>query len=369
LAFPGSDLIELTSDKEDEFFATKMHCYDPLPGQKKTQSGTASCQIAPPPRICGRLAPSPTGYIHLGNAWAFLLSWLSIRARNGHLILRIEDIDPQRSRPEFTEGILEDIRWLGLDWDSGPDIGGPAKTYLQSQRMGYYDQALARLDAIGATYSCFCTRKELRNLASAPHVEDSGAFYPGTCLKLDKAQRAALFATGHRAAIRLRCSGESVSFTDTLRGEGRICLVDCGGDFALRRSDGVIAYQLAVTVDDAEMGVTDVVRGRDLLASVPRQIILQRLLGYATPRYAHIPLLLDSRGDRLAKRHQSLTLRTLRQNGLDARRVTGLLSRLAGMNPRGTPASPRDLLVDFTLERMPVQDQRVTEENLRQLVL
>jgi glutamyl-tRNA synthetase len=318
-------------------------------------------------RVCGRLAPSPTGYAHLGNAWAFLLAWLSVRAQNGRLILRVEDIDPQRSKPEFIDALLEDMSWLGLDWDEGPDVAGPAQPYLQSRRKGCYEDALARLDAAGATYPCFCTRRELRNLASAPHVEDIGSPYPGTCRQLDETQRAVLFGAGCRAAVRLRCFGEEVSFTDILRGEERMRLADCGGDFALRRSDGVISYQLAVAVDDAAMGITEVVRGRDILYSTPRQIVLQRLLGYATPRYAHIPLLLDNNGERLAKRHQSLTLRGLRQQGVDARRIVGLLSRMAGLNPQEMPVGPGWLLPRFALARLPKHDQRVTEDDVRRL--
>ncbi|MDR2573682.1 MAG: tRNA glutamyl-Q(34) synthetase GluQRS [Desulfovibrio sp.] len=319
-------------------------------------------------RVCGRLAPSPTGHIHLGNAWAFLLAWLSVRSRKGRLILRVEDIDPQRSKGEFTGTLLEDLRWFGLDWDEGPDIGGPAQPYLQSLRMACYEEALARLEAVDATYPCFCTRRELRHLASAPHVEDMGTPYPGTCRRLDGEKQAALFEAGRRAAVRLRCSGTTVSFVDGLQGEIRASLADCGGDFALRRSDGVISYQLAVTVDDALMGVTDVVRGRDILPSTPRQIVLQRLLGYATPVYRHIPLLLDNGGNRLAKRHQSLTLRKLRQEGVEARRVVGLLSHMAGLNPSEMSVSPQELLPRFAPENLPKHDQCVTEDNLRRLV-
>jgi glutamyl-tRNA synthetase len=323
--------------------------------------------MRPEGRVCGRLAPSPTGYAHLGNAWAFLLAWLSVRSRNGRLILRVEDIDPQRSKAEFIGALLEDMRWLGLDWDEGPDVAGPARPYLQSRRGARYEEALARLDEAGVTYPCFCTRGELRNLASAPHAEDIGAPYPGTCRQLDGARRTALFGTGRKAAVRLRCFGEEVSFVDVLEGEKSMRLADCGGDFALRRSDGVISYQLAVTVDDAAMEITEVVRGRDILHSTPRQIVLQRLLGYATPRYAHIPLLLDDNGERLAKRHQSLTLRGLRQQGADARRVVGLLSRMAGLNPREQPVTPGDLLPRFALARLPKHDQRVTGDDVRRL--
>ena len=321
----------------------------------------------PADRICGRLAPSPTGYAHLGNAWAFLLAWLAVRARKGVLILRLEDIDPQRSRPEFATALLEDLRWLGLDWDQGPDVGGPAGPYEQSRRTAVYADVLARLEAAGLTYPCFCTRKELRLLAAAPHVDDAGAPYPGICRELSAEQREALLRAGRKAAVRLRCAAERVDFVDALLGPQSFCLVECGGDFALRRSDGVLAYQLAVAVDDALMGVNQVVRGRDILSSTPRQIALLRLLGYAVPSYAHIPLLLDGEGQRLAKRHQSLSLRVLRERGADPRRIVGLLARLAGLNPRGWSVLPAELLPDFALERLPGADQRVTDQDLRRL--
>ncbi|WP_165066726.1 tRNA glutamyl-Q(34) synthetase GluQRS [Desulfovibrio sp. ZJ200] len=318
-----------------------------------------------PVRICGRLAPSPTGYLHLGNAWAFLLAWLAARAQNGLLILRQEDIDPQRSRPEYASAILEDLRWLGLDWDQGPDLGGPAGPYEQSRRGDFYTQALARLQAAGLTYPCFCTRKELRLLAAAPHPGDAGAPYPGTCRDLSPEQRAAALRSGRKAALRLRCPDQAIVFEDGLQGPQNFRLADCGGDFALCRSDGVVAYQLAVAVDDALMGVTQVVRGRDILPSTPRQIALLRLLGYAPPSYLHVPLLLDSGGERLAKRHHSLALRTLREKGADPRQVTGLLGRLAGLNPAGRPLSPAELLPFFSPARLPRQDLRLTDQDVR----
>ena len=207
----------------------------------------------------------------------------------------------------------------------------------------------------------------MRLLAAAPHVDDAGAPYPGICRNLDAEQREALFRAGRKAAVRLRCAEERVDFVDVLLGSQSFCLGECGGDFALRRSDGVVAYQLAVAVDDALMGVNLVVRGRDILSSTPRQIVLLRLLGHAVPSYAHIPLLLDGEGQRLAKRHQSLSLRVLRERGADPRRIVGLLARLAGLNPLGRPVRPVELLPDFALERLPGTDQRVTDQDLRQL--
>jgi len=322
--------------------------------------------------IRGRLAPSPTGFIHLGNAWAFLLAWLAARSVAGQVVLRIEDIDPQRSKPHYTAALIEDLKWLGLDWDFGPDRPASAGLQLgsfeQSQRTACYTAAIARLERAGLVYPCFCTRKELRSLAGAPHVDDAGAPYPGTCRDLSPAQQAAMLAAGRRPCLRLRCPAEPITFTDAILGEQSHTLVDCGGDFALRRSDGVVAYQLAVAVDDALMGINQVVRGRDILISTPRQIALLKLLGYGAPAYAHVPLLRDADGQRLAKRHQSLAVRNLKQAGVDPRRITGFLGTLAGCNPDGGAASPAELLPHFSLARLPAEDIRVAGETLRTLV-
>ena len=278
--------------------------------------------------VRGRLAPSPTGYMHLGNAWAFLLAWLAVRSAGGTLVLRMEDIDPQRSRPEYARALVEDLRWLGLDWDEGPAVDGaipdegdmaeqgPCGPYFQSARAALYDATLDAMDRAGLVYPCYCTRKELRQLAGAPHVDDAGAPYPGTCRHLSPEERRQREARGRRACLRLRCPEGRFHFQDGLLGEQSFTLEDCGGDFALRRSDGVVAYQLAVALDDALMGITQVVRGRDILTSTPRQLALLRLWGFEPPAYAHIPLLLDGQGERLAKRHQSLGVRELRRQGV-----------------------------------------------------
>ena len=315
----------------------------------------------------GRLAPSPTGYAHLGNAWAFLLAWLAARQNGGSVILRLEDIDPQRSRAAFAEALLDDLRWLGLDWDEGPDAGGACGPYVQSQRGDLYAEALRRLESAGLTYPCFCTRRELRNLAGAPHIGDMGTPYPGTCRLLSADERAALISAGRKASVRLRCTDAPVFFVDACLGPQKWSLTDCGGDFALRRSDGVVAYQLAVAVDDALMGVTQVVRGRDILPSTPRQIAILQALGHAPPSYAHIPLLLDAAGERLAKRHASLALRELRSRGVRAEQVVGLLARLAGLNPGGETVRPRELIREFSLRRLPTADRRISPELLRKL--
>ncbi len=335
-------------------------------------------RLPPSAGVRGRLAPSPTGFLHLGNAWAFLLAWLSARARNGELVLRLEDIDPQRSRPEYVAALIEDLRWLGLDWDYGPggvcgDVapwpsategagawapGAEGAFFYQSQRASVYAAALASLEAAGASYPCFCTRKELRLLAGAPHVDDRGAPYPGTCRHLTPEERAARLAAGRRPCVRLRCPDGLWRFEDAVMGPQAATLEDCGGDFALRRSDGVIAYQLATALDDGLMGITEVVRGRDILPSTPRQLALLRLLGLPAPQYAHFPLLLDNEGERLAKRHQSLTLAALRQRGCSPRSIVGYLGWLAGCLPQPRPAHPRELLPAFDWARVPRDDIR-----------
>lgn len=326
----------------------------------------------------GRLAPSPTGYLHLGNAWAFLLAWLAARAEGGALVLRMEDIDPDRSRREYADAIVEDLHWLGLDWDEGPGSllsqsgtdDGPHAPYEQSQRTALYAATLARLEAAGHIYPCYCTRKELRTLAGAPHVEDTGAPYPGRCRHLTPTERATLAAQGRRPALRLRCPDNDdpagiMSFEDAVYGPQSLSLTDCGGDFALRRSDGVLAYQLAVVADDQAMGITQVVRGRDILVSTPRQLWLYQLLGCTPPRYAHIPLLLDAEGERLAKRHQSLSLRALRDRGVPPAAIVGLLGKLARCRSEYVPCPPAALLPTFSLGQLPREDVCITLQDLK----
>ena len=319
--------------------------------------------------VLGRLAPSPTGLLHLGNAWAFLLAWLSARSQGGRILLRMEDLDPQRSREAYAAAIVKDLAWLGLDWDAGPGASGrspsPAQEPLvQSLRGPVYARALARLEAAGLTYPCFCSRKELRQLASAPHLGEEDLARADPCRALDAPERARLLAQGRHAALRLRCPPGPVTFSDAVMGPQRFTPEEFGGDFALRRSDGVVAYQLAVAVDDGLMGVTEVVRGRDLLPSTPRQLLVMDFLGLTPPRYAHIPLLLDAEGERLAKRHASLSLAALRDRGVEPARITGYLACLAGINPGGAPLHPRELVGRFSLDALPRKDLRVMEKDV-----
>ncbi len=304
----------------------------------------------------GRLAPSPTGFLHLGNAWSFLWAWLWAKSpqkqhatAQGSLILRMENIDPQRSRSEYAQNIEKDLRWLGLTWDG--------ETLYQSTRHHAYTQALNFLEEKGYTYPCYCTRKELRTLAGAPHVDDCGAPYPGICAQLSPEERTRKEAEGRKACVRLHCQNtQKIHFIDALYGTQAFDLQQLGGDFAIRRSDGVIAYQLAVVVDDAAQNVTHIVRGADILPSTPRQLYLQHLLGYPTPKYAHVPLLLDNHGERLAKRHSALSLQALRNDGVSPERILGLLAHLAGFE-KGCPMRPvflEELRENFSFSAFPL---------------
>ncbi|MDR2076344.1 MAG: tRNA glutamyl-Q(34) synthetase GluQRS [Desulfovibrio sp.] len=327
----------------------------------------------------GRLAPSPTGNLHLGNAFAFLLAWLSAAVQKGALVLRLEDIDPDRSRAAFVRGILEDLAWLGLTWDEGPRPSfhpdrrgaesaffpeeGAFGPYRQSARLERYEAVLQDLRRRNLLYPCFCTRRELRLLASAPHSGDEGVPYPGICRRLSGKERTARLAAKVPFSLRLDTArsmetllretpgateGSLLSWNDAVHGPQVFTPADCGGDFALRRSDGVFAYQLAVAVDDAAMDITEVVRGEDLLSSTPRQILLLRLLGAPLPRYAHIPLLRDAQGQRLAKRHKGLEVRALREAGFSPEAVIGRLAHLAGLRATPAPVPPAGLAEGFS---------------------
>ena len=308
--------------------------------------------------VTGRFAPSPSGRIHLGNILCCLLAWLSARQKGGRVILRIEDLDTARCPLRYGEQMCRDIQWLGLDWDEGPVIGGPSGPYEQSRRTALYQAALERLEAQGLVYPCFCTRAEL-HAASAPHREDGQVVYPGTCRGLTAEQAAERARrTGRAPALRLWVPEEEITFIDGHMGEyGEWLPEDCG-DFLLRRSDGMFAYQLAVVVDDAAMGVTEVVRGADLLASTPRQLLLYRLLRLEAPAFYHFPLLLGSDGQRLSKRNADAGLDTLGER-YTASEILGKLAYLAGFNPSAEPRSGESLLADFAWEKVPRADIRI----------
>jgi glutamyl-tRNA synthetase len=301
----------------------------------------------------GRFAPSPTGELHLGNARTALLAWLWARGSGGGFTLRIEDLDRPRERPGMALRQLEELAWLGLDWDEGPDPRtgsdrGPRGPYRQSQRSQLYDQALRALG--DRAYECFCSRAAIARSASAPQG-DEGPRYPGTCASLSALQRSER-RRARTPALRLRVPAGTVRFVDEIHGGQEFDVAAATGDFVLRRADGVHAYQLAVVVDDAAMGITQVLRGADLLPSTARQILLYRALGKAEPRWAHAPLVVSGSGERLAKRDGSASLATLRKGGLDPAALVAELSRLSGQEG-GPEAALATRARTFELRRIP----------------
>jgi glutamyl/glutaminyl-tRNA synthetase len=259
----------------------------------------------------GRLAPSPTGYLHLGHARTFWVAQERTRANGGKLILRNEDLDSTRFKMEFMGGMLEDLRWFGFEWSEGPDIGGPFAPYNQSERMNFYRAALEKLSVGNFIYPCTCSRKDIQQAVTAPHAEGDEPIYPGTCRSNRKSEIA-----NQKFNWRFRVSdGEKISFTDGNCGEQKFVAGKDFGDFVVWRGDDVPAYQLACIVDDAAMQITEVVRGADLLFSTARQILLYRALGLPPPEFYHCALMLDEKGERLAKRHDALSLRKLRELG------------------------------------------------------
>ncbi|MBP2017923.1 glutamyl-tRNA synthetase [Symbiobacterium terraclitae] len=317
--------------------------------------------------LCGRFAPTPSGVLHLGNALTALLSWLHVRRAGGRYILRIEDIDRARSRAELARQACDDLRWLGLDWDEGPGAGGPHGPYYQSERTELYAEALARLQAAGHLYPCYCSRAQLMAIASAPHgLAAEGPVYPGTCRRLTPEERRAREAGGKTPSLRFALPDEPVAFVDLVAGPQHFP-PGAGGDFVVRRADGVIGYQLAVVVDDALMGVTHVLRGGDLLDSTPRQILLYRALGWPVPQFGHLPLLLGPDGARLAKRHGAVTLAGIRAAGTRPEAVAGHLAYLAGLIDRPEPVRPQELIPCFDLARIPREPVRVPQETIAAL--
>ncbi len=302
--------------------------------------------------IRGRYAPSPTGPLHLGNARTALLSWLAARVARGSYLLRIEDLDGPRVRPGLEARILSELRWLGLDWDEGPDVGGASGPYRQSERLARYEESLRWLRDAGLAYPCFCSRAEIAAASQAPHgASDEGPRYPGTCAVLDPIE-ASRRAASRRPAWRFRVPPGKVGFVDGLHGPCEVDVAGEIGDFVVARADGIPAYQLAVVVDDAAMAVTDVVRGDDLLPSTARQLLLYRALGLTPPRFAHVPLVVGEDGARLAKRHGALSLGELRERGADPGAVVALLADLSGLGT-GARVSPRELVEGFDLTRLP----------------
>ena len=299
-----------------------------------------------------RLAPSPTGALHLGNARTFLLNWLIARQNGWKVVLRIEDIDGPRIKKGAAQGLIDDLRWLGIDWDEGP--------ITQSERRPFYDAALQNLFARGHAYPCVCSRKEVEAAASAPHAEDGSAVYPGTCRGRFQSIEAARASSGRAPAIRFAVpGGRTVEFEDAFSGPQSFDVARALGDFVIAKADGTPAYQLAVVVDDADMGVTNVVRGNDLLDSTPRQILLYEALGLADriPNYCHFPLVVGTDARRLAKRHGDTRLAFYRDLGVSAARVLALLARWCGVDDVGDRVTSGELIARFnlqTLSRTPI---------------
>ncbi len=295
--------------------------------------------------VRGRYAPSPSGDLHLGNLRTALLAWLFARTGDGQFVLRVEDLDRPRVRPGATQCMLDDLHWLGLDWDEGPDCGGPYGPYTQSERIDIYQQYLQRLRDLGLIYPCYCSRAEITHLAhTLQQGEEDGPRYPGTCRQLTEEQRRNYEARGRRPAFRFRVDDERlVSFTDLLTGPATQHVQRTVGDFIILRSDGIFAYQFAVIIDDALMQINQVVRGADLLSSTARQILLYEALGFSIPTFAHVPLMLDEHGKRLAKRTQSMGLAPLRSAGMTPAEVIGQLAASCGLIEQGEGISAREL--------------------------
>ena len=287
----------------------------------------------------GRFAPTPSGRMHLGNVFAGLLAWLSVKSKGGQMVLRMEDLDTLRTSAEFAQILREDLTWLGLSWD--------IETPPQSRRSEVYDRYFEKLREMGLLYPCYCTRSQLHS-PNAPHLSDGTYVYPGTCRNLQNPPDRA-------PAWRVKVPDTLWQVEDLCQGVYRENLATDCGDFVVRRADGVYVYQLAVTVDDGEAGVTEVVRGCDLLSSAPRQMYLQELFGFPHPRYTHVPMLLSGDGRRLSKRDKDLDLGALRMR-MSAPELIGKLAFACGLLDQETPVSARELAADFSWDKVKKED-------------
>ena len=305
--------------------------------------------------IKGRFAPSPTGRMHLGNVYAALLSWLSAKSKGGEWVLRIEDIDPARSKQEYADRIMDDLEWLGLTWDG--------EVTYQSQRQDIYEHYFDLLRKEGLLYPCFCTRADLL-ATQAPHESDGRVVYKGTCRNMTPTD----YPQDITPAWRIRVPDRTIETADGHYGIYRTNLTTEIGDFIVRRKDGAFAYQLVVVVDDLLMGITEVVRGRDLLLSTPQQLFMAQTLRnldtekmFPEVRYTHFPLLVNEAGQRLSKRDKSLDMGVLREQH-SAQEIIGFIAHLAGITPTTSPITPQELLPLFTWEKVPKEDIKVKSE-------
>ncbi len=305
-------------------------------------------------RVVGRLAPSPTGALHLGNARSFLLAWLSVRSRDGRIIMRMEDLDHPKVKPQAAQQALDDLHWLGLDWDEGPELGGDNAPYVQTQRAGLYREALEQLQSAGLVYPCICSRRDVENAQSAPQEGEDAVYYAGTCRGRFDSYAAArdLLPEGRLPAWRFRVAEGSICFDDGFC--GRCCEDVAGsrGDFVLARHEYGAGYMLAVVVDDAAMGVTEVLRGDDLLPATFRQLLIYRALGLMPPEFVHVPLVVGPDGRRLAKRHGDTRIAALRAAGVSAERIIGLLAYWCGWAEQGEELRAEQLLTRFDLKSL-----------------
>ena len=301
----------------------------------------------------GRFAPTPSGRMHLGNVFSALMAWASVRSQNGSLILRVEDLDIRAHNPQYTSLLLDDLQWLGLTWDKGP--------YYQSKRTELYQEALSDLRQQGLLYPCFCSRADL-HAAQAPHASDGTYVYAGTCRNLSQSEREEL-AKHKIPATRIHVPNKIYAFEDKVYGSTSQNLAESCGDFIVQRADGVFAYQLAVVVDDADMGITEVVRGSDLLSSTPRQLHLQDVLGLSHPTYAHLPLLVAPDGRRLSKRNHDLDLGVLRSQGKTPEEILGFLAYCVGLTEENEPLSAVQIANRFSWETLRAHRKNVVVEH------
>lgn len=308
--------------------------------------------------VVGRIAPSPTGWLHLGHARTFLLAWWSARSQNGKIVLRLEDLDRERCRPAFVDGCLRDLEWLGMDWDG--------EAYQQSDGCERILESARRLERLGLAYPCVCSRSDIRGSVQAPHQGEHEYVYDGRCRGRYPSRQAALAATGQQAALRFRVPEGKIVVWDAIGGPVWCDVAREVGDFPIVRRDGTPAYQLAVVVDDAWQEVTEVVRGHDLSSSAGRQQLLQAALGLSTPNWAHVPLVLDLEGRRFAKRAGDLSLRALREARVDPRALVGWIAQVSGW-PDAEPAHPYDLVESFQIGRVPTKPVRIDPRQLELL--
>lgn len=312
--------------------------------------------------VRGRFAPSPSGRMHLGNVWAMLAAWLSVRKQGGAMVLRMEDLDLSRSRQVFADQMIEDLKWLGLTYEEGPDCGGSFGPYIQDQRRHYYEKALEQVWEQGLLYPCFCSRKDLAAVR-APHRGENTGVYPGSCRNLSEEEQRQRAET-KKPAMRFRMPDHKDCFQDFNYGLQCLDLKREVGDFILRRADGIHAYQLAVVVDDALMRITEVVRGADLLSSTHQQRVLYEALGYTPPNFGHVPLLVGRDGERLSKRFQSLDLGQLKSKGWTPEELWGLLLFEAGMLEKEEPIALKDAIGIFSWEAIKTEDLRIDLKRL-----